>query len=420
LTYYAKAQTEDGGSFVSKAYFLEVQPFRKELRELPGGQEGKVYSISNQLTSLIEHQQKVLQEMHRQQHCPGQQSDMQDHDPKGLAGTESELADATRHLAMRIPAEFPDAGVEEPVSHLDRAEESLRGAASAFLKPTPSEALPQARNALTELLVARKLLQKRIIENPGAFAPQEEEGQGIPRETAEALKRMPEVGDEIKTAGESVRDLAARQRRLSKRTRNRNLEYMSMFTRGLDSKNAPVDDVTDISIDEKRVYIYNSWRSISPEQHDYLCRVYDGSGKNVETSGTTFPPSAGQIPNWTWLDLDKSAHVPGKWKFEVYLDDGKVIEKYLEVRPAKMAGALKLIPTPYKDFRRVADEKDAFRRLSEEEDGFRGELAELQGRHPRAFRRVQTRWATAKDGLDQAADSLRRERADRTRIVRRT
>jgi hypothetical protein len=412
LTYYAKAQTEDGGSFVSKAYFLEVQPFRKELQELPGGQEGEFNSISNQLTNLIQHQQKVVQEMHRQQHSPGQQSDMQDHDPKGLAGTESKLADATRHLAMRIPAEFPDAGVEEPVSRLERAEESLRGAASAFLKPTPSEATREARNAFADLLAARKLLQKRIIENPGAFAPQEEQGQGTPRETAEALKRMREVGDEIKTAGESVRDLAARQRKLSKRTRNRNLEYKSIFTRGLDVKNAPVDDVTDISIDEKRVYIHTTWRSFSPEQHDYLCRAYDGSGKNVETSGTTFTPSAKQYPTWTWLDLDKSAHVPGKWKFEVYLDDGKVLEEYLEVQPGKLAGALKLIPTPQKDFRRVADEKDAFRRLSEEEDGFRGELAELQGRHPRAFRRVQTRWATAKDGLGQAADSLRREQPE--------
>lgn len=106
LQYYAMATTESGGSFVSKVYFVEIQPFREELRRLPGGQDGKCYSLLNQLTGLIERQQEVIQETHRQQHCPDKASDMQDQERKPLAETEDELATATAHLAAGIAGEF--------------------------------------------------------------------------------------------------------------------------------------------------------------------------------------------------------------------------------------------------------------------------------------------------------------------------
>jgi len=76
LEYYAGATIESGGSFVSKAYFVEIQPFRKELRQLPGGQDGKCYSLLNQMTGLIERQQEVIQRTHRQQYSPDKAADM--------------------------------------------------------------------------------------------------------------------------------------------------------------------------------------------------------------------------------------------------------------------------------------------------------------------------------------------------------
>ena len=219
LMYYAKATTDKGDSFASRAYFLEVRPFQDELRKLPGGQAGRPYSVMGQLTTLIERQEEVVQEAHRQQYDSDKKSDWVKQEPALLAMAENELATATSHLASRIAGELDKAPVAGSVSHLDQAEASLRRAASAFRDRALAEAQVPARAALADMIASRKELQQSFSENPAAFVPPSQDEQTLARDVEELLKRISGASQQAKTAADSVREMAQTQREIAQRTR---------------------------------------------------------------------------------------------------------------------------------------------------------------------------------------------------------
>jgi len=61
MTYYAKAETSDHRSYASEVYFLEVQPFREDLLNLPGGESGSPHQALSELSSLVGRQQRTFQ-----------------------------------------------------------------------------------------------------------------------------------------------------------------------------------------------------------------------------------------------------------------------------------------------------------------------------------------------------------------------
>ncbi len=104
------------------------------------------------------------------------------------------------------------------------------------------------------------------------------------------------------------------------------------FTTGLTRDNKPMNDLTEISINEKRIYIFVQWH-LSPTEHNWSSKIFDGSGKLVREGRSKFTPQQTLWNTWAWHNINKQTDQPGKWKVEIYLDGEKMAEQYLTILP---------------------------------------------------------------------------------------
>lgn len=163
---------------------------------------------------------------------------------------------------------------------------------------------------------------------------------------------------------------------------------------------------------EKRFYIYTSWRGLSGDEHKHVCKMLDGSWKIVELDEMSFTPGSGVWNTWNWHDFDQSKDKPGTWRFEVYLDGQKVIEKNLEVRPANVVVWPRPAQRRANESFRSLDQNSIFRQLADKEDVLRQEFAEFEEQHAGICQSVQKQCAAAADGLEQAADALQNQHGE--------
>jgi hypothetical protein len=105
-----------------------------------------------------------------------------------------------------------------------------------------------------------------------------------------------------------------------------------VFTTGLNSKNAPMNNLSQISINTRRIYIYTRWQ-LSLEYHDIIIKFFDESGKLLYQNRNNRVPYNTTWSVWAWYDIKKDRDKPGKWKTEIYLDGKKAGEKYITVLP---------------------------------------------------------------------------------------
>jgi hypothetical protein len=133
---------------------------------------------------------------------------------------------------------------------------------------------------------------------------------------------------------EKVRDsefpFGDRKGREPKFPREPELSYTVIFTTALENRR-PVNNLKEISINEKRIYLYVKWFSISLGEHSYLCEIFDGSGKLATRHQMSFTSTEASWNTWTWYNINKYIDKPGNWIFKIYLDGQKVIEKNLVV-----------------------------------------------------------------------------------------
>lgn len=111
-----------------------------------------------------------------------------------------------------------------------------------------------------------------------------------------------------------------------------------VFTTGLTKENQPENNLTKVSLDKERIYIFVRWKFDLEKQKSFIVsyRVFDGSGNYVNSMGRAFFPRTEDWNSWYRVYLRKNLnHTPGNWRFEVYLDDRKMVEKYLNVLPQK-------------------------------------------------------------------------------------
>jgi len=111
-----------------------------------------------------------------------------------------------------------------------------------------------------------------------------------------------------------------------------------VFTTGLTKENQPENNLTKVSLDKERIYIFVRWKLNLEKQKSFIVsyRVFDGSGNYVNSWGNAIFPGAEDWNSWYRVYFRKNLnHAPGNWRFEVYLDDQKMVEKYLNVLPQK-------------------------------------------------------------------------------------
>ncbi|HKV07506.1 MAG TPA: hypothetical protein VJ725_05150, partial [Thermoanaerobaculia bacterium] len=159
VAYHAAASTRGGTSYASEVYFLEVRPFKEDIRKLPGGESGKAFQALNELTGLIDRQKHVIRETHRFLGRSYDKPELQKQDQQKLAQAEAELEEATRHAYARIASQMENANVGDILDNLAQAETELGHATEALRRDPPAARSPE-QQALAHLVTTRKSLQK--------------------------------------------------------------------------------------------------------------------------------------------------------------------------------------------------------------------------------------------------------------------
>ncbi|HWX21075.1 MAG TPA: hypothetical protein VN578_14335 [Candidatus Binatia bacterium] len=221
MTYYAKASTEQQNAFASEVYFVEVRPFREDILKIPGGEGGKAYQTLNDLSALISRQQHIIRQTHQHIQKPPELENLQAQDRKKLSEAESDLGESARHLYAKMATELENKPIGEALDNLAKAEQSLEGASKTLLANAIGEAQNRERNALSELVAARKMFQKAVTDNPSAFgdSDSEEKDPAPVADSAKKLNQMAEFRNEARAAQEFVRKTLEQQRTLEQQAR---------------------------------------------------------------------------------------------------------------------------------------------------------------------------------------------------------
>ena len=216
LSYYATASTANNDAFASDIYFLEVRPFREDLLKTLGGGGGKCL---NELTGLINRQKQIFRQTHQYMQRPPRDPVLKKQDQGKLIDAESDLGDAVQHFYAKVAAEMENKPVGQMLDHVAKAESFARRAVDE-LQYDSAGSIPQAQNALTELIAARKAIQKAISDNPDAFGGGEGSDEERPPvvSPSDRLKQISEFRNEQKAAQELVQKTLDQQRGIADRT----------------------------------------------------------------------------------------------------------------------------------------------------------------------------------------------------------
>jgi len=221
LTYHATATTS-GGAYASEVYFIEVRPFREDILKLAGGEGGSGYAFLSELTALIDRQKHAIRETHAFLQRRYEQAETRRQDRDALAGAESDLAEAARHLYARIAARAENQDVGVVLDNLALAEEHL-AAAGRLLSADDPKAPGHERDALMALVATRKHLQKAISENAfgegnGSGEADADDEDSPVADLPDKLKQISEFRDAQKAGRELLDRAVAEQRRILERT----------------------------------------------------------------------------------------------------------------------------------------------------------------------------------------------------------
>lgn len=103
------------------------------------------------------------------------------------------------------------------------------------------------------------------------------------------------------------------------------------FASAVDNSNKPLNEVSRISISEKRIFSHIKM-VIPPEKtYQFTGRLYDGDGKLVLNTTSPYHPKVAVSYAWYYHDIDRTVDKPGTWKFAFEVNGEVVGEQHIEV-----------------------------------------------------------------------------------------
>jgi hypothetical protein len=81
------------------------------------------------------------------------------------------------------------------------------------------------------------------------------------------------------------------------------------------------------------IIIFTKFYNLPVRENKYTCVIHDGSGKIVENTTAIMNVQNPTWQTWTKHDFNPNFDEPGTWKFELYVNDAKIVEKTIEVTP---------------------------------------------------------------------------------------
>ena len=113
--------------------------------------------------------------------------------------------------------------------------------------------------------------------------------------------------------------------------------YGIVFTTGWrEDMKSPTNDLEEISINEKLLYVFCKWR-LSLKDHTYTIKIFDESKQIIYEKKNDLKPTESTWNTWPGYHINKYLDKPGRWTAEVYLDGRKVGEKSINVLPEAKA-----------------------------------------------------------------------------------
>lgn len=97
-------------------------------------------------------------------------------------------------------------------------------------------------------------------------------------------------------------------------------------------ENVPQNDLKEISINEKLLYVFCKWR-LSLREHTYTIKILDESKQIIFGKKYDLKPTEPTWNTWRSYYINKYLDKPGRWTVEIYLDGRKVGEKSINVLP---------------------------------------------------------------------------------------
>jgi hypothetical protein len=217
MTYYARASTESENAYGSEIYFLEVRPFREDILKMPGGESGQAYKCLNEMSALINRQQHVIRQTHQHLQKPPELENLRQQDRKKLSEAEEDLADSAQHLYARMAAEMENKPIGEALDNLAKAQDSLEKASRQLSANAMNDAQSRERQALAEMVAARKMFQKAVSDNPSAFdEPKHDEEPAPVADSTKKIQQMTEYRNEAKAVQDFVQQTLEQQKALEK------------------------------------------------------------------------------------------------------------------------------------------------------------------------------------------------------------
>ncbi|PTY01947.1 hypothetical protein DB346_10885 [Verrucomicrobia bacterium LW23] len=209
ISYHATASTDDGSTYSSDLYFLEVRPFREDLVKMQQ-MAGKGAEFVDELTRLIQKQKRLLQENYRHvQRTPSDEEKKAEEIAK-ITASQQDLAAATRHYYSRVAAE-ENTSIANMLDNLAAAQDSMGEAIDELQKNQPAQALPRQQDALARLIASRKDLVRAIAENPKEFGEQQDnEDDGRSTSVTSFRRNEQELIDKLEALAKQQRELATK------------------------------------------------------------------------------------------------------------------------------------------------------------------------------------------------------------------
>lgn len=103
------------------------------------------------------------------------------------------------------------------------------------------------------------------------------------------------------------------------------------FSTQLDSKNKPLDKISQISLSKKEIFIVVNWINLPIQRVEYNCKISDGKGQLVASMSMIMNVTDSSWQSRSKYVFDKLLDSPGTWKFEIFIDNKKEVEKNILV-----------------------------------------------------------------------------------------
>ena len=405
VCYYAEATVADGQHYASSLYFVEVFPFREELKRLADGPQGINANPLRELTTLIERQQQVLRDTRQQQELGDTTGAEGAREREALAREEAELSAATRHLSADLEGRLEKQSAEQLQPSLRAAQTSLQEAEKALRDNTLTPAMKSENAALAALVKARQQfheeLRRRTEEAARqAEAPPESDAEKTSNSLESALEEQIQQYAKIEQQAEQFPPDELKQ--TTDETR-RLLERLEQF-----AERPPPQEP---SPSELRKELNEKNKQELQSQCDKLCQDPDATGK--QQAAGALKQGLQKLSQALAADRERrSDHLRQREMQEMEDRAAEMERRQQGLRSARQAVQRLLAEERQLERQAKPRAKKPQPELAEQQRNLQRQLEQLRREDPQSFATCQQPCASASSAMGQAAESLRTGKPD--------